>query len=197
MQKQPRYIGLHFKAYDDFIFTPVIKKEIIEAEPTDKNYITVYLPSYCEPQLRSIFSHFRISVLKYSAQRSHNQKQQAISHFCLLTKALFNQSFIHCSGIITGGGFETPAEALHLGKKIITIPIRSQYEQQCNAAALREMGVLQLKSLDENFGTHLHRWMNDGQVIKRDYSQSVAQCLAYLFKNTVFHGGNKRNNAVI
>ena len=58
-----------------------------------------------------------------------------------MNKTLFNQSLIHCTGIITGGGFETPAEALHLGKKLMAIPIRGQYEQQCNAAALKEMGV--------------------------------------------------------
>ncbi|MGK2862447.1 MAG: glycosyltransferase family protein [Chitinophagaceae bacterium] len=47
-------------------------------------------------------------------------------------KSFFNQSYNHCSGIITGSGFETPAEALHPRKKIITIPIRGQDEQQYN-----------------------------------------------------------------
>jgi len=37
--KASRYVGLHFHPYDDFIFTPVIKKEILEAEPTDKKHI--------------------------------------------------------------------------------------------------------------------------------------------------------------
>ena len=53
------HIGLHFEKYDEFIFQPVIKKEILNAEPTDKNYISVYLPSYCEPQLEDIFHPFK------------------------------------------------------------------------------------------------------------------------------------------
>ena len=83
--------------------------------------------------------------------------------FMPVNKKLFNQSLIHCSGIITGGGFETPAEAFHLGKKIITIPIRSQYEQQCNAAALEKLGILKLKTIDADFKNHLHNWMNAEQ----------------------------------
>jgi len=51
-----RYVGLHFSCYDEFITTPIIKKEILEAVPVDKGHITVYLPSYCEQQLKGIFS---------------------------------------------------------------------------------------------------------------------------------------------
>src|SRR6201991_1535707 len=43
-----QYIGLHFEFYDDFIFSPVIKKEIIETESTNEGHITIYLPSYCD-----------------------------------------------------------------------------------------------------------------------------------------------------
>jgi len=34
------------------------------------------------------------------------------------------------------------AEAIHLGKKIISIPIRGKYEQLCNTAALEKSGEL-------------------------------------------------------
>src|SRR5690606_17228893 len=54
--KASHNVGFHFKSYDKFIFTPVVKQEIVNATPTDKGYITVYLPSYCETQLIEIFS---------------------------------------------------------------------------------------------------------------------------------------------
>lgn len=181
--KATHYIGLHFKAYADFIFTPVIKKEILEAEPSDRGYITVYLPSYCEPQLLSIFNQFPDTRFEiFCSQTTYSKKH---GHITLLpvSKALFNESFIHCSGIITGGGFETPAEALHLGKKIISIPIRSQYEQQCNAAALKQLGIPTLKNLDTGFSGHFNKWMNEGKRLQMDYSQTVPRCLDYLFNN--------------
>lgn len=186
--KATQYIGLHFKAYDDFIFTPVIKKEILEAEPTDGNYITVYLPSYCEPQLTEIFQAFPDIRFEIFCSDIIQPRRQGNIHFLPVNKALFNQSFIHCSGIITGGGFETPAEALHLGKKIITIPIRSQYEQQCNAAALKQLGILKLKSIDADFKDNLYNWMNEARILKMDYSQTIPQCMDYLFakKHSVY-----------
>jgi len=117
----------------------------------------------------------------FSAQTVQPKTYDNIS-FLPVNKKLFNQSLVHCSGIITGGGFETPAEALHLGKKIMTIPIRSQYEQQCNAAALEKLGVLKLKSIDSEFETHLYKWMEEGKTIKMDYSQTIPQCMDFLFE---------------
>jgi hypothetical protein len=38
---------------------------------------------------------------------------------------------------------------LYLGKKIISIPIKQHYEQACNAAALKQIGVQVLHDLNE------------------------------------------------
>lgn len=179
--KASRYVGLHFESYDDFIFTPVIKQEILQAEPTDKNYITVYLPSYCEPELKKIFHAFPAFRFEIFSRQTTQAVQDRNITFIPVDSSLFNQSLIHCTGIITGGGFETPAEALHLGKKIISIPIRAQYEQQCNAAALQQMGVLCLKSIDESFADHFEEWISKKEVIRKDYSKSIPESLSYLF----------------
>jgi uncharacterized protein (TIGR00661 family) len=178
-----RYVGLHFQSYDDFIFTPVIKKDILKADPSDKNYVTVYLPSYCEPELRRLFHLFADCRFQIFSRQTTQPTQDRNIEWIPVDRHLFNESLIHCSGIITGGGFETPAEALHLGKKIISIPIRAQYEQQCNGAALKEMGVLCLKTIDDNFSDHFEDWMNNGVVPKVDYSKSIGQSLAYLFNS--------------
>ena len=181
--KANRYIGLHFKEYDDFIFTPVIKKEILQAEPSDKNYITVYLPSYCEPNLKRIFETFHDFRFEIFCRETKQAHQSGNILFLPVDKKLFDQSLIDCSGIITGGGFETPAEALHLGKKIMAIPIRGQYEQVCNAAALREIGVLCLKNTEDDFKNHFYNWILSDHIIQTDYSKSIPQCLESLFSN--------------
>lgn len=179
--KASSYVGLHFKSYDDFIFTPVIKKEILEAEPTDKNHITVYLPSWCEPQLKKIFREFtdyRFQIFSWQTKERVTDRNMT---FLPVDKKLFNQSLIHCTGIITGGGFETPAEALHLGKKIISIPIRAQYEQQCNAAALQQIGSLCLNTIDDSFPDHFYKWISDRATPQMNYSQSIPNSLNHLF----------------
>jgi uncharacterized protein (TIGR00661 family) len=53
----------------------------------------------------------------------------------------FNKSLASCEGLLTGGGFEGPAEALFLKKKVMMIPMKGQYEQQCNALSASKLGV--------------------------------------------------------
>jgi UDP-N-acetylglucosamine:LPS N-acetylglucosamine transferase len=65
---------------------------------------------------------------------------------------------IESAGVITGAGFETPAEALYLGKKIICLPIRGQYEQLCNAAALEQLGVPVVHKMHATFFVDIAKW---------------------------------------
>ncbi|AHF16077.1 glycosyltransferase family protein [Niabella soli] len=179
--KSTRYLGLHFRSYDDFILTPVIKKEILEAEPRDKGYITVYLPSYCEKELTEIFSKFKEYRFEIFSRQSAAIHETGNIKFIPVDKKLFNKSMINCTELITGGGFETPAEALHLGKKIIAIPIRGQYEQCCNAAALKELGVLTLPRIDNDFVPIFEKWQNEYRPVRMDYSKTIPQSMERLF----------------
>jgi len=181
--KATRYIGFHFRSYDNFIFTPVIKKEILEAAPVDGNYVTVYLPSYCELQLINIFQPFSDVRFEIFCSQTRQAKQHENISFLPVDKHLFTKSLVGCSGIITGGGFETPAEALHLGKKILTIPITNHYEQQCNAVALAQLGVMRLKKIDRDFANNFYSWLSAGKAIRMDYSRTIPQLLEFLFSN--------------
>jgi len=167
-----QYVGLHFKSYDDFILPPVIKKEILQAEASDKGHITVYLSSYSDAVLSRYFKplkEFRFQVFSKEVSRA---VQDGNILFLPVGKAAFNKSLITCKAIITGAGFETPAEALYLGKKLLVIPIRGQYEQFCNAAALEKMGVPVLKTLDPAFAPLFLSWMSQKKkpVLSPDHS---------------------------
>lgn len=179
--KATYHAGLHFESYDDFIFGPVIKNEILTAEPLSGSHITVYLPSYCEPQLKSIFQAFPGIQFEIFSRETNKIRQEENIRFIPVNKSLFNKSLISCSGIICGAGFETPAEALHLGKKIMAIPISGQYEQESNAAALAKLGVACLSSIDKNFIAHFNSWIESSPVIRKDYSDSIARSLEYVF----------------
>jgi uncharacterized protein (TIGR00661 family) len=175
------HVGLHFEKYDEFIFQPVVKKELLNAYPSDNNYITVYLPSYCEPQLKNIFHPLKEFSFQVFSRETSQPKRNNNIQFLPVNRGLFNQSLIHCTGVITGSGFETPAEAIHLGKKIISVPIRGQYEQLCNAAALEKLGIICLKNIDEDFPLIFHRWMNNTKPVQIDYSKSIPEVLEYVF----------------
>ena len=182
--KSTRQIGFHFEAYDDFIVGAVVKKKILEATPTDLQHITVYLPSYCEPQLKKIFHTLPdYSFEIFSGDIKAPARDKNIRFFPV-DRELFNESFISCHAVITGGGFETPAEALHLGKKIMAIPIRGQYEQLCNVAALQKLGMTCLPAIDDRFTNEFEDWIKLAPVIKKDYSLSIPHCMEKIFSNT-------------
>ena len=179
--KASDYMGLHFSEYDDFIYSPVIKSEIRNAEVTNKGHITVYLPAYCEPLIRQRLQkiqHYQFEV--FSFQTSSIRTEGNIK-FIPVDKQLFNESLISCEGIITGGGFETPAEAIYLGKKLMSIPINGQYEQLCNSAALKEMGIEVLPEMDKYFEFKFHRWLSQ-PAIQTSYQYNTEQIVDILME---------------
>ena len=55
----------------------------------------------------------------------------------------------------------------------MVIPMKGQYEQKCNAAALKEMGVPVLKSLKlENVGKIMN-WIQNGSTVEVDYPDNT------------------------
>ena len=175
-----QYIGLHFKQYDDFILPPVIKREILQAEPADKGHVTVYLSSFSDAKV----SRHLPPLKDYSFQVFSKEVKQPVQEgnilFVPVNKNAFNKSLITCKAIITGAGFETPAEAMYLGKKLMVIPIRGQYEQFCNAAALEKMGIPVLKGLDGAFTTAFEQMMQQKKRPALRLDHSTGSIVSYL-----------------
>ena len=154
-----KYVGLHFDAYDDFIFSPIIKKEFLEAKPEDHGYLTVYLPAYDHDCIEKILLELTpLKVHWFVPNISEPFTKNNITFFPVDQK-YFNKSLIYCHALLTGGGFETPAEALFLKKKLLVIPIEGQYEQQCNAAALEKVGVKKMAYLNESTKQEFFNWL--------------------------------------
>lgn len=151
--------GFHFKSYDDNIFTPVIRKPVREIKPVNKGHYTVYLPSYQDPTLVSFLSNYeKIRWHVFSRHTTRKYQQENISVFPTQQES-FLQSMSSAAGVLCGAGFETPAEALFLKKKLMVVPMKKQYEQQCNAEALSQIGIGVIKTLSEENRHHLEDWI--------------------------------------
>jgi uncharacterized protein (TIGR00661 family) len=181
--KATQYLGLHFAAYDNFIFTPVIKKEVLQARPSVKNHITVYLSAYTDEKLFRQFSkikQFRFHV--FSKQVNSTVTKENVT-FIPVSDRLFTESMISSSGVITGAGFETPAEALHLQKKLMVIPIRGQYEQLCNAAALEKLGVMVVNKIRDNFTQDFDEWTQNNAQQPVECSHNAPKLISHLLES--------------
>lgn len=169
------YLGLHFWPYDKKIVSPVIRQSILKADPQQEGYVTVYLPQYGDAELTQIFTRFSsIPFQIFSKEISHPIQVKNITFIPTGFEA-FTQSLIHCNGIITGAGFETPAEALYLRKKVLVVPIKGQYEQKCNAEALKEWGVQTLKHPQHLTLEFLENWLQEKNTVPYNLVQNTAQ----------------------
>lgn len=172
-----RAIGFHFQSYDDFIYTPVIRKEIREADVQDLGHYTVYLQAMSDSRLLKYLhqlSDVRWEVFSRYTKMAYRDKNVWIFP---VNNDAFVKSFITCSGILTAGGFETPAEALHMGKKLFVSPIKGQYEQYCNAEALRLLGVPVVQRIDEATISQLRAWAYSSSPIQIIYPDKTIEAL--------------------
>ncbi len=155
------HIGFHFQPYHPNILPPIIKESIRKTNnctqskvliPNQTAHITVYLPQYSYKELVKYFRSLSfVKVHLFSAEIQKSFTEDNIT-FYPLAKETFSLSLCSSIGLITAGGFETPAEGLFLKKRMIIIPIKNQYEQECNAAALEKLGCLVLKEIRVDFG---------------------------------------------
>ncbi len=177
--------GFHFKSYDKNIFTPVIRNEIRNAAVKKLNHYTVYLPAYEDERLIKVLKEIKNiewQVFSKHSKKSYKEKNVYINP---ISNEGFITSLITCAGVLCGAGFETPAEALYLQKKLMVIPMKGQYEQQCNAAALKEMGVPVLKKLKLSRIENIKNWVDTPQIIPVDFPDITEQILDLVFANHV------------
>ncbi len=178
--KAQSYIGLHFDSYDDFIYPPVIKNEFVNKDPIHKDHITVYLPAFEEHCILNAFKKLPDIQFHWFLPNIKKITQDKNITYFPVNQALFNESLFSCHGLITGGGFETPSEALYLGKQLMSIPINRHYEQMCNAAALTKMGVKVLDRITSDFSEEIRTWHDNPIINNTVKANNIPETLQYL-----------------
>jgi len=176
------YVGFHFEKYDHFINTPVIRSQIRELQVRDDGHYTVYLPAIDDKFLIPILHqlpHVQWQVFSKHAIVGYTSKNVQVN---LINNEQYNASLASCTGLLTGGGFEGPAEALFLGKKLLVVPMKFQYEQQCNAFALKKFGIPVIWGSNKNWLPVLKEWIDHGRVIHVDYPDETASVIDRLVK---------------
>ena len=172
--KAHSYLGLHFRPYDAFIYSPVLKESILNSNPVDDCHVTVYLSHYSDKVVANQLS--KLTDVRFEIFSKHVKHTTTTGNltFIPVSNKAFCESMLHSMGVITGAGFETPAEALYLGKKLLCLPILGQYEQWCNAAALHSFGVPVVKKIDASFNIRVAEWLNMPAPEKLTLQQSTA-----------------------
>ncbi len=143
-----------------------------------RKHATVYLPSYDDRRLVPILepiTHIDWHIFSKTAVCPYRRGHVRVHP---VDFAAYINSLATCSWLVCGAGFETPSEALHLGKPILTIPMAWQYEQQCNAAALKQMGVTVQTAVDRRFTEVICNWIERAEAVKITYPDHTEAVIA-------------------
>jgi len=180
-------IGFHFKQLNEVISTPVIRKGIRKIEPRNKGHYTVYLPSYSDINIIGLLAslnHVNWHVFSKFAGSRYSFNNVSIHP---VDDATFVESLSNCAGVICNAGFETPAEALYLGKKLCVVPMKNQYEQHCNAAMLKSMGVTVLNDFSKNSIDNIEKWIIEDNPVSIRYPDNVPVVVEQMFRLAAEH----------
>lgn len=173
-----KYVSFHFERYDTNVFTPVIRAAVRNENPVVKDHYTVYLPSYDDRKIVPLLA--KISGIRWHIFSKHTKKAYRVGKISVfpINKNDFATSMASCTGVLCGAGFETPAEALYLKKKLMVIPMKSQLEQHYNAASLKNLGVPVLKKLKKDNLDKVKEWIESEASVSVQYDNITAEAVA-------------------
>lgn len=130
------YFFPKIKENNAFIFYPIIRKEILNSKPSKKGHILVYQTSKTNKKLIPALKKTRFNFIFYS-DKAGTEKNIVFKKF---SEKEFIKDMSSCKAVITNGGFGLISESIYLGKPVLSIPIKKQFEQILNALHVKKLG---------------------------------------------------------
>jgi uncharacterized protein (TIGR00661 family) len=123
------------KKRNTFLFPPLLRQEVLNAEPTQGEHILVYVTSP-SPALAKMLGTTRARFVAYGfggeGEDGNIYKKPSLEGFLRDLKT--------AKAIVANSGFSLVTEALHLAKPYLAVPVEHQFEQIFNAYWLQKTG---------------------------------------------------------
>lgn len=178
--------GFHFKSYDKHIYPAVIRRAIRKQHIKDKRYYTVYLPAYSDDKIIKTLSKVKgIKWKVFSKYCTKPYQRKNVFVKPIKQNESFERSMAWSEGILCGAGFETPAEALFLNKKLMVVPMKGQYEQAFNAASLRNLGVPTIKKLGKKQIEKIEAWVQSDSRVSLQFPDNTQAIVDAILTNHI------------
>lgn len=170
---------------NSFLVPPILREKIFTFQPKKEDFVLVYQtsPVYQKKLLKILtqFSQIRFNVYNLDSEFYSAANLQ----FKSFSEDEFLNDLVHCRAVITNGGFGLMGEAIYLGKPILSLPIKGDFEQTLNAILLERCGYGKfgqkinpqtLKDFFDNltvFENNLKKYYQDGNKIFEEKIKSV------------------------
>lgn len=185
-----RAYGFHFQRYNSSIFTPIVRKAVRDLKVSDNGHYLVYLPAHSDKRIVKALKKF--PEVEWQVFSKHGTEGFIDENVWLrpINNDQYLKSLASCSGLLCAAGFGATTEALFLGKKLCVVPMRKQYEQQCNALALNNMGIPIINSLRRKWHSEIGKWIKDESVIRVNYPDNAEEIVSSIIRNEILENPN-------
>lgn len=119
------------------LFPPILRREVLELEPTDAGHVLVYFTSGFDSVLELLPSFPRERFHVYGTGREGRAGNLS---FMPHSRAGFLADLAGARAVVSTAGFTLLTESLHLGKPFLALPMAGQFEQELNGLLLEETG---------------------------------------------------------
>lgn len=154
-----------------WLFPPVLREDILKLKPKVKKHVLVYQTSDSYNKLIPELK--KLEDINFIVYGMNNEKKEGNIQFRKFNETKFMKEFAECYAVITNGGFTLIGEALHLGKPVLSVPVKKQFEQILNAIYLERLGYGEFKEdLDaETVAEFLAKSNSYRATIKKKYKR--------------------------
>jgi len=161
-------IPSHFSHFNQHILPPFLSKIITnhKLKANSKDNVLVYL---AWEELEKMIALLNQIEKKHFIYYCDIQNEKVVKNVTLkpFSENGFKNDLIENKYLITNAGFQLPAEALFIGKKILCKPLEGQPEQEHNAKILNDLGYATIsKTIDIN---SINNWLHSSKKIKIDF----------------------------
>lgn len=165
-------IPSHFSHFNQRILPPFLSKKITDhkLKANSKESILVYLAWEELEKMIGLLNQIDKKCFIYYCDIPN---EKTIKNVTLkpYSEDGFKKDLIENKYLITNAGFQLPAEALFVGKKILCKPLERQPEQEHNAKILNDLGYATIsKTIDFNC---INNWLNSSKKIKVNFPDSL------------------------
>ncbi len=127
------------------IFPPLIREKVKSQIISHSDFYLAYMVNdgYAEDVINFAKANPKKKIRAFWDRKGINEVQLPLPNLELhpIHEQNFLHALAHCKGYVSTAGFESICEALYLGKPVLVIPVKGQYEQLCNASEIELLRI--------------------------------------------------------
>ncbi len=156
-----------------WLMPPLIREEVKAVTPTISNHILVYQTSDTYKELLNVLKNSNQQYIIYNGNREIKSDNLIFRDF---DARQIIEDMASAKAVIANGGFTLISESLYLGKPVLSIPIKMQYEQILNGRMIDKLGLGRMTfRLTRNL---LDNWLSDldsyrGQISQLKFDNNI------------------------